>query len=565
MIRVDQINFDYPGSIPALRSIDLAIAPGEAVAIVGANGSGKTTLARCFNGLHIPQQGRVFVDDLPTDDPTLLPQIRQRVGMVLQNPDDQLVATTVAAELAFGLENLALPSAEIHHRVEEALVAFDLQSYRHHPPHQLSGGEKQRVAIAAVVAMRPRYLILDEPTALLDPRGRRQVAALLRTLRASYGIATVLITQLPAEATSAERLIVLHKGRIHGDATPRDLFANPAQFRDLGLTLPFARALAERLALDGNPVHLGALVEALASRRAAAATPEWVPSPSPATGPSKLRTTNLSHIYNAHLPTRCQGISDIDIDVAAGSIVALVGASGSGKTTLAQHFNALLKPSCGSVLLDGVDIWSQPQRQVRQRVGLVFQFPEMQLFAETVAADVGFGPDNLGFPRDRIDALVADALAMVGLPPAQFAARPPLSLSGGEKRRAALAGILAMDPEVLVLDEPTAGLDPRGTADLAQIFERLRQQGRTLVLISHDMDLVGRLATHVVVMQQGRIQLQGPARTVLSDTRFDGLSGLEPPAAVQLSYALKQRGIALPGIPLTLEETAAWLAPLLAR
>ena len=565
MIRVDQISFDFPGPIPALRSIDLAIAPGEAVAVVGANGSGKTTLARCLNGLHIPQRGRVFVDDLPTDDPTLLPQIRQRVGMVLQNPDDQLVATTVAAELAFGLENLALPGDEIQRRVEEALAAFDLQSYRHYPPHHLSGGEKQRVAIAAVVAMRPRYLILDEPTALLDPHGRRQVATLLETLRASYGIATILITQLPAEAARADRLVVLHQGRIHGDAAPRDLFADAARFRDLGLDLPFAPALAKRLALDEHPLDLDALADALASRRAAAPTSEWMPPPPPSSGPSKLRTADLSHIYNAHLPTRHQGISDIDLDVTAGSVVALIGASGSGKTTLAQHFNALLKPSRGSVLLDGVDIWSQAQRQVRQRVGLVFQFPELQLFAETVAADVAFGPDNLGFPRDRIDALVADALAMVGLPPAQFAARAPLSLSGGEKRRAALAGILAMDPEVLVLDEPTAGLDPRGTADLALLCQRLQQQGRTLVLISHDMDLVGRLATHVVVMQQGQIQLQGPARTVLADARFDGLSGLEPPAAVQLSHALKRRGIALSGVPLTLEETAAWLAPLLAR
>ena len=203
MICVEKISFDYPGDIPALHSIDLKITPGESIALIGANGSGKTTLARCLNGLHIPQTGRVVVDELATSDPTQLRAIRQLVGMVWQNPDDQLVSTTVAGELAFGLENLALPSEEIHRRVEAALTAFDLEKYRRYPPHRLSGGEKQRVAIAAVVAMRPRYMVLDEPTALLDPRGRRQVAELLQSLREEYGIATILITQLPAEAARA--------------------------------------------------------------------------------------------------------------------------------------------------------------------------------------------------------------------------------------------------------------------------------------------------------------------------------------------------------------------------
>ena len=563
MIRVEKISFDYPGDLPALRSIELEIAPGEAIALIGANGSGKTTLARCLNGLHIPQTGRVSVDGLATSDPAQLRQIRQLVGMVWQNPDDQLVSTTVAGELAFGLENLALPSEEIQHRVEAALTAFELEKYRRYPPHQLSGGEKQRVAIAAVVAMRPRYMVLDEPTALLDPRGRRQVAALLQELREEHGIATILITQLPAEAASADRLVVLHQGRVYGDASPQELFANPSQLRDLGLDLPFARSLADHLALAERPIDLAGLTDALASRKSPTPLPPWTPTQPPPPGPTKLAASALSHLYDANLPTRHQGISDIDLDIPAGSILALVGASGSGKTTLAQHFNALLKPSKGQVLLDGTDIWSQPPASVRQRVGLAFQFPELQLFAESVAEDVAFGPRNLGFPADRIDALVARSLDLVGMPLAEFGPRQPLSLSGGEKRRVALAGILAMDPEVLVLDEPTAGLDPQGTASMCELFARLREQGRTLVLISHDMDLVGRLATHVVVLHQGRIQLQGPTRKVLSNPQFDGMSGLEPPAPVQLSRALRQRGVALSGDPLTIEETIAWLTPLI--
>ena len=565
MIRVEKLSFNYPGSPPALHSVDLEINPGERVALIGANGSGKTTLARCLNGLHIPQNGRVLIDGLTTSDPNELGAIRQRVGMVFQNPDDQLVSTTVADELAFGLENLALPTDEISQRVDAALVAFDLEAYRDSPPHRLSGGEKQRVAIAAVVAMRPRYIVLDEPTALLDPRGRQHISQVLQSLRDLYGIATILITQLPEEAARAERIIVLHKGRVYGDDAPSQIFAKPAALHSLGLQLPFASALASQLRLAETPLGLDALADALASLPTPQSAPAWIPPPPFPTSPSKLTTETLTHIYDERLPTQHRGISDIELKIASGKILALVGASGSGKTTLAQHFNALLKPTRGRVLLDGADIWSQPATEIRQRVGLVFQFPELQLFAETVAEDVAFGPSNLGFAADKIQNLVTQSLDLVGLPLANFGQRQPLSLSGGEKRRVALAGILAMGPEVLVLDEPTAGLDPEATANLCRLFEELRDQGHTLVIISHDMDLVARLASDIAVLQQGRIQLQGPIRAVLSDPNFDAISGLEAPSPVQLNRALEKRGMHLAGDPLTIEETIDWLTPLVGK
>ncbi|MYI61895.1 MAG: ATP-binding cassette domain-containing protein, partial [Gemmatimonadetes bacterium] len=257
MIRVEKLSFSYREGLAALRSIDLHISPGEDIALIGANGSGKTTLARCLNGLQQPQEGRVLVDGMDASDPTQLRTIRQLVGMVLQNPDDQLVATTVADELAFGLENLAIASDEIHRRVEETLAAFDLEAYRRYPPHKLSGGEKQRVAIAAVMAMRPRYLVLDESTALLDPGERQQVAELLQRLRTAYDIATILITQSPEEAARTDRIIVLHAGRIHADSSPAALFADPPKLRACGLDLPFASALAAHLSLAETPSELG--------------------------------------------------------------------------------------------------------------------------------------------------------------------------------------------------------------------------------------------------------------------------------------------------------------------
>ena len=562
MIRVEKLSLSYRGGPPALDSIDLHISPGENIALIGANGSGKTTLAHCLNGLQQPEAGRVLVDGMDTSDPVQLRSIRQRVGMVLQNPDDQLVGTTVADELALGLENIALASDEIHHRVEETLAAFDLGTYRRYSSDRLSGGEKQRVAIASVVAMRPRYLVLDESTALLDPGERHQVAELLQRLRTAYGIATILITQSPEEAARADRVIVLHTGRIHADGPPAVLFADLSKLRTPGLDLPFASALAAHLSLAETYLDLDALADVLAALKPQTPLAPWIPPAPPPPAPSKLATEGLTHFYDEHLPTRRCGIRDMDIAVPTGSVLALVGTNGAGKTTLAQHFNALLKPSCGRVLLDGGDIDSQPSARVRQRVGLAFQFPELQLFAETVAEDVAFGPRNLGFAPERVDDLVTSALTMVGMPLEEFGGRQPLSLSGGEKRCVALAGVLAMDPEVLVLDEPTAGLDPQTTARLCQLFAALSSQSRTLVLISHDMELVGRLATHVAVLRQGRVELQGPVRAILAHPEFESISGLVPPLSVQLARRLRQRGLTLTGDPLTLDETIHWLAPL---
>ena len=564
MIRVEKLSLSYRQGLAALRSINLHISPGEDIALIGANGSGKTTLARCLNGLQQPQAGRVLVDGMDTSNPAQLRSIRQRVGMVLQNPDDQLVGTTVADELAFGLENLALASTEIRQRVAETLAAFNLGAYRRYPPHKLSGGEKQRVAIAAVVAMRPRYLVLDESTALLDPGEKQQVVELLQRLRTTYGIATIRITQSPEEAARADRVIALHAGRLHADSPPAALFADPPKLRALGLDLPFASALAAHLSLTETYLELDALSDALAALKPQTPLAPWTPPAPPPPTPSKLAAEGLTHFYDDHLPTRRCGICDITMDIPTGSVLALVGTNGSGKTTLVQHFNALLKPSCGRVLLNGCDISSQPPVRVRQRVGLAFQFPELQLFAETVAEDVAFGPRNLGFAPERVNGLVARALAMVDMPLREFGPRQPLSLSGGERRRVALAGVLAMDPEVLVLDEPTAGLDPQTTASLCRLFAELSNQGRTLVLISHDMELVGRLATHVVVLCQGRSELQGPARAVLAHPEFDASSGLAPPPPVQLARLLRKRDLALAGDPLTLRETIDWLAPLIA-
>jgi energy-coupling factor transport system ATP-binding protein len=546
MINVQDLHFTYPDGHQALHSISLAIRPGERLALIGANGSGKSTLALCLNGLLKPTDGDVSVDGHSTKDIAVQQTLRRLVGLVFQYPDDQLVAASVEAEIAFGLENLALPSEQISDRIEEVLSAFDLGPYRHHPPHLLSGGEKQRLAIAATIALQPHYLVLDEPTALLDPPARQRLDTLIRRLQKEWGIAIVVITQHPSEAAQADRVLLLHQGRLVRDAAPQSLFRENNYLATLGLEPPFIYALAHRLSL---PLDMHCSISSLATHIGDTILPTPALSPIPSTTPPvKLSTESLCYSHEGIANEQPPTLEDITITIGKGQAIALIGPSGAGKTTLAQHFNGLLKPQAGRVLLDGDNIWHHKAQMasIRRRVGLVFQFPEFQLFEDTVARDVAFGLRPLGLSIEQASNRVCRALEQVGLPYDEFAQRRPLSLSGGEKRRVALAGVLAMEPEVLVLDEPTAGLDPQGVKKLVDILEELRCHGTTLVLITHDMDLAATLATHLILLRQGKVQLIGNVRATFSREDFAALSGLEPPQAVQFVQALTAQGTELP-------------------
>ncbi len=520
----------YAGTPPieALRGIDLQIYPGEYVAIIGANGSGKSTLARHLNALLLPSQGRVLAAGVPTEDTARRGELRRVVQMVFQQPDSQIVATTVEEDVAFGPENFGVPESEMPAHVQAALETVGMWDLRARPPHRLSAGQKQRVAIAGALALRPRALILDEATSMLDPAGRRAVVEVLRLFQAQ-GTTLVTITHEMEEAAEASRVVVLQRGQVVMDGDPHEIFSRVVELRSLDLDIPPLADLSMRL---GLPVCLtveellAALGPAPASQTADVENTPCSPGPQPA--PEKITdpvvtVQGLQHAYLRGTPLESPSLRGVDLQIARGDITGLIGPTGSGKSTLMQHLNGLIRPQAGRVVVDGED-WTDPAlnvRQARKKVSLLFQQPEDQLFERYVGDDVAFGPRQLKLDPVEVRRRVKDAMHAVGLPFETFKDRLTQTLSGGEQRRAALAGLLAMEPSVLVADEPTAGLDPRGRAEVLAIFRKINQTGVTIIFGSHRMEDVLTLCERVVALHEGRVSRTGPVRAILGRPDVD--------------------------------------------
>ncbi|MEW6662785.1 MAG: energy-coupling factor transporter ATPase [Bacillota bacterium] len=586
MIKVEDVSFKYPGQgeDPALDRVSLRIDKGEFIAIIGHNGSGKSTLAKHLNALLMPNSGRVLVQGLDTRDPMLVWQIRQTVGMVFQNPDNQLVATVVEEDVAFGPENLAIPPKEIRQRVEEALDAVRMVEFKHRPPHLLSGGQKQRVAIAGILAMRPAYLVMDESTAMLDPAGRKEVLETIIRLNREHGLTVVHITHFMDEAAAAHRVLVMERGQIVLEGSPRHVFTQVDTLRQLGLDVPQMTDLAASLAKSGLPITRDILtVDEMVTNLSQMATRSNTPaSPgggiksgyatvltgsklqrgtqSPAEAKTQLKSIELervTYIYKKGTPYQAEALSDVSVEIRQGEFIAIIGATGSGKSTLVQHFNGLLKPTSGRVYLQGIDASAKgvSLQELRKRVGLLFQYPEHQLFEETVWRDISFGPRNMGITEPELAKRVRRSMELVGLDPEALWNRSPFSLSGGQMRRVALAGVLAMEPEALILDEPTAGLDPRGREDvLGLILSLHRKLGITVVLVSHSMEDVARLADRILVMHKGRLVMDGTPKEIFAQGEKLQEFGLDVPLVTTLMHKLKQRGIPVSTEVFTVEE-----------
>ncbi len=590
MIDCRGVSFSYDGVTPALDGIDLNIEDGEFFCILGGNGSGKSTFAKHLNVLLQPDAGAVRINGMDASDPELVYDIRSTAGMVFQNPDDQLVATLVEDDVAFGPENLGVPSAQIAQRVREALKGVGLVGFERHETHALSGGQKQRVALAGVLAMEPRVLILDEASSMLDPRGRKGLMKACHALH-ERGMTIVMITHFMEEAAEADRVAVFRAGRVAMLGAPEEILTRADELAQLNLDMPASCCLGRALRAKGVPVcaqvrevdMVAEIAHVYAERSGAdvAGRPSASDSrvldhaSSAADGmvasEPVIEISHLSHSYSLSArerrrwrkrsttvgasgkqalwgndPNSPWALRDISLTVRRGEFLGLAGHTGSGKSTLVQHLNGLIRPQEGSVCALGLDLSSKKGASaVKAKVGVVFQYPERQLFAETVAQDVAFGPRNLGLPQDEVVRRVATSLARVGLDLAAIGDKSPFELSGGQQRRVAFAGVLAMEPEVLVLDEPMAGLDPAARRDFLALIDRLHREGLTVVMVSHSMDDLANCCDRIVVMNEGAVFADGTPAQVFAHANELKSIGLGVPAAQRMALSLVQAGVPL--------------------
>jgi energy-coupling factor transport system ATP-binding protein len=546
-VSVRGLTCTYAGAAaPALADVDLEVPAGALVVVMGATGAGKSTLARCltriapcFTPAEIRGEIRICGVSIEGRRPGAL---AGTVGMVFQDFEAQLFSTDVTQEIVFGLEHTAVPPAEMPGRVRAALAAVGLAGFEARDPGTLSGGEKQRLAIAALLALRPRVMILDEPTTDLDPAGREEVWQTLGALRAE-GIALIVIEHDPAAAAAADEVVLLEQGRVAASGPPAALLADVAGWTRAGVRAADVPRVFAALGLPDPPLDLTA---AAARLRAAGRVPRPpAPAPPVAPPPPLIVVEGLAHVY----PDGRQALADVSVTVGRGELVALIGRNGSGKTTLAKHLNGLLAPTAGRVCVAGTDIAQMPLERLAQQVGYVFQDPDHQLFAPTVGEEVAFGPRNLGLPESEVAARVDEALAAVGLDGRDA---DPFLLDKGARQRLAVAAVLALRPEVLVLDEPTTGLDFAEQQRMLALLARLNAAGRTIIVITHTPWVIAEYAERVVLLAGGRVRYDGPVRGFFADPALVAEAAFRAPEVTRL-------GQCFGCTPLSVEELIEWL------
>ena len=578
MIRAEQVRFQYKkrdvdGNVIAteeiLKGVDLTIKKGEFIALLGRNGSGKTTFSKQLNAILRPSEGTVTVDEMGTRDAEKLYEIRQRVGMVFQNPDNQMVAANVEEEVAFGPENLGMESDTIVARVKQALEQVRMWKRRKTAPNHLSGGQKQRIAIAGILAMHPDYIVLDEPTAMLDPKGRKEVMEALQRLNQEQEMTVILITHDMEEAALASRVILLADGQVRFDGTPEKFFGADVLLAEMGMEAPLSYRVRKIIDSDVFVEKVGDAREDEAttgkrenlseydkSGREWEASSELVDKKKNEMAEAEtdeknqalLSLQHVSYIYSPGTAYEKVALDDVSLSLGKGEIVGLAGHTGSGKSTMIQLLNGLLKPTGGTVTFEGKNIHAKGYsgNYLRSRVGMVFQYPEHQMICDTVWEDVAFGPGKQGLTEEACKTRVEEALRFVDLPEKYYQASP-LQLSGGQKRRVAIAGVLAMHPEYIILDEPAAGLDAEGKREIFDRIRRMsREQGIGVLLVSHSMEDLAEYADRIIVLDDGKKILDDRPAQVFAKRETLADCGLDVPETVKLADKLRANGYQIP-------------------
>ena len=622
-----------------LDDLNIEIEPGDFIAILGHNGSGKSTFAKHLNALLLPDEGNIYIDGEDTKSVEELWKIREKCGMVFQNPDNQIVGVTVEEDVGFGPENLGVKTEKIWDRIKDSLTKVDMYKYRKKSPNHLSGGQKQRVAIASSLAMKPKCIVLDEPTAMLDPQGRKEVMDIIKSLNENENITVILITHHMNEAIMAKKVVVIDDGKIALQGTPREVFSNVEQIKKLKLDMPQIMELSYELykcgkfdrydiltidefikelekqaqekhkiknsdGADGNikesidenaKEKVKEIAEANIEKNIKKSIDEKVEEnikdneednveekylSKEIEKISKIKNykdtvnkevkedtrnkdikpilslRNVSLKYEENTSMEVKALDDISLDIYNDEFIGIIGHTGSGKSSLVQVMNGLIKATAGDVTYKGENIQDKSfdKKRLHLDVGLVFQYPESQLFEETVLKDVMFGPLNKGMSEEEAKKAAKEALEMLGIGE-NYYNDSPFELSGGEKRRIAIAGVLAMNPEIIILDEPTAGLDPMSRNNLLNSLKRLQtDKAKTIIIVSHNMEDMANYVERLIVMNDGRVVFDDIKKNVFKYVEQLEQIGLDVPEVTKAMNALKERNYNVSGNALTVKE-----------
>lgn len=524
----------------AVKDIDFLSDKGEMIAILGRNGSGKSTFARHLNGLLAPHEGTVIIGGRDLTKVSGLTAIRRQVGMVFQNPDNQIVGNTLAEDIGFGLENLGIESHDIWDKIDEMLELTGLAAYKYSNTSRISGGQKQRLAIASAMAMSPECIVLDEATSMLDPQGAKDMLNLVLKLNREKKITVIMVTHKISEALMTDRVYILDNGRIVAHGVPGDVLSDVERLKTYGLEIPVRMKNEAGIPIDICSEYKKKQLQICQKMGPAA---DHVIDHGNTLKDLKKCIVELQKVSYSYVNGNetFKALSNIDLKIYEGQVLAVIGQTGSGKSTLLQMINKLIVPQSGKVYLYETDVQNVRNiKEIRRRIGYVFQFPESQLFESTVLKDVMYGPINFGMSKSEAEQSARNALKLVGVPE-KYEDYSPFELSGGLKKRVAIAGILAYEPDILILDEPACGLDGESKEQLWNLIRKLnREKNVTIILVSHDMEDVYEMSERVLLMDHGKVVYDGETEGFFDDRELLERYGIEIPDGVKMRQNLKK-------------------------
>lgn len=565
MLKVENLSFKYPKTKErVLKSISLSIKKGELLAILGPSGAGRSTFCLALNGI-IPEyeegemEGKVKVFGKDTRK-TPIPKLVSNIGLVFQNPETQIFENTVSSDVAFGPCNFNLGKKEAKKRVNKALKKTRLPPDKlgNREVTKLSGGQKQRLSIAGALALKPKALILDEPTAEIDPVGRREVFNVIKDLKELEKTMVIVSHDIENVASFSDRIVLFKNGKIIDKGKPKKILKKEKELKRIGVRVPQVTKLFLKLRKEGFrelkiPITLKEAEKQLRKilEKEGKAEKGGKREREKEKGRKIVEVKNLHHTYEPDI----KALRGVNLEVRKGEFLAIIGENGSGKSTLVKHFNGLLKPTKGKVCVKGKDVEEKTTAKLSETCGYVFQNPDHQIFKPTIWKEVTFGLKEKGFSKSEVKSKARKALKEVGLLGKKDTY--PFNLGKGERQKLAVASILALEPEVLIIDEPCTGQDLEGIRYMMNLANRLNEKGKTIVMITHNMRIVARNADRVSVLRNGEVLMKGKTKGVFSKPEKLKKAFLKPPQVTRLAQSLEEYGV--PNDILTVQEFYRYL------